>query len=94
MNDRGKSPCGLICFVTDLVKALPGNSSVNKVQHIRIEEAVFSVDQTDAPTDWLDSNHVIYVYCRFMSVPYSSPTIDEVKKMWIYICTPPYTFMA
>jgi hypothetical protein len=32
-------------------------------------EAVFSVDPTDAPTDWLDSDHVICVYYRSMSVP-------------------------
>jgi hypothetical protein len=55
--------------VTDLVNALPGNSSINTVQHATTEKAVFSVDLTDAPTDWLDSNHVICVYCRFMSVP-------------------------
>jgi hypothetical protein len=24
---------------------------------------MFSVDPTDAPIDWLDSNHVICVYC-------------------------------
>jgi hypothetical protein len=33
------------------------------------EEAVFSIDPTEAPIDWLDSDHVICVYCRFMSVP-------------------------
>jgi hypothetical protein len=38
---------------------LPGNSSVNMVQHATIEEAVFSVDLTDAPIDWLDRDHVI-----------------------------------
>jgi hypothetical protein len=30
---------------------------------------MFSVDPTDAPTDWLDSDHMICVYCKFMSVP-------------------------
>jgi hypothetical protein len=30
-------------IVTDFSNALPGNSSVNTVQHITIEEAVFSV---------------------------------------------------
>jgi hypothetical protein len=29
---------------------------------------VFSVDPIDAPADWLDSDHVICVYCRSMSV--------------------------
>jgi hypothetical protein len=56
-----------IHILTDLINALPGNSSVNTVQHITV--AVFSVDPTDAPIDWLDSDHVIYVYCRYMSVP-------------------------
>jgi hypothetical protein len=44
--------------VRDLSNALPGNSSVNTVQHATIEEAVFSADPTDAPIDWLDSGHV------------------------------------
>jgi hypothetical protein len=46
-------------IVTDLINALPGNRSVKKVQHATIEEAVFSVDPTDAPIDWLDSDHVM-----------------------------------
>jgi hypothetical protein len=45
--------------VNDLINALPGNSSVNTVQHATIEEAVFSVDPTDAPIDRLDSDHVM-----------------------------------
>jgi hypothetical protein len=49
-------------IVTDLINALPGNNSVNTVQYAAIEEAVFSVDPPDAPTDCLDSNHVICVY--------------------------------
>jgi hypothetical protein len=55
--------------VTDLIKVLPGNSSVNTVQHATIEEAVFSVDPTGGPIGWLNCNHVICVYCRSMSVP-------------------------
>jgi hypothetical protein len=55
--------------VTDLINALPDNISVNTVQHATIEEAVFRVYLTDAPIDWLDSDHVICVYCRSMSVP-------------------------
>jgi hypothetical protein len=31
-------------IVTDLINALPGNSSVNTVQYATIEEVVFSVD--------------------------------------------------
>jgi hypothetical protein len=46
-------------IATDLIDALPGNSSVNAVQHATIEEAVFSVNPTDAPIDWLDSDHVM-----------------------------------
>jgi hypothetical protein len=30
---------------------------------------VFSVDPTDSAIDWLDSDHVICVYCRSTSVP-------------------------
>ena len=55
-------------MVTDLINTLPGDSSVNMVQHAIIEEAMFSVDLTDAPIDWTDSDHVICVYCRFMSI--------------------------
>jgi hypothetical protein len=45
--------------ITDLINALPGNSSVNMVQHATMEEAVFSVESTDAPIDWMDSDGVI-----------------------------------
>jgi hypothetical protein len=57
-----------INIVTDLINVLPGNGSVNTVQHATIEEAVFYVDLTNAPIDWLGSNHVICVYYRSMSV--------------------------
>jgi hypothetical protein len=56
-------------IVTDLITALQGNSSINTVQHATTEEAVFSVDPTDAPIGWLDCDHVICVYCRSVSVP-------------------------
>jgi hypothetical protein len=56
-------------IVTDLINALPGNSSVNTVQNATIEEAVFSVDPTYAPIDWLHSDHVVYVCCGAMYVP-------------------------
>jgi hypothetical protein len=39
-----------IFIVTDLINSLPGNSSVNTVQNT-IQEAVFSVDPTDASID-------------------------------------------
>jgi hypothetical protein len=57
----------ILNIVTDLINALPGNSPVNTVQHATVEETVFSVDPTDAPTDWLDSDHVmclLYVHVR------------------------------
>jgi hypothetical protein len=49
----------VIYIVTDLVNTLPDNSFLNTAQHATIEEAVFSADPTDAPIDWLDSEHVI-----------------------------------
>jgi hypothetical protein len=33
-------------IVTDLIITLPGNSSVNTVQHATIDEAVFSMSST------------------------------------------------
>jgi hypothetical protein len=54
----------------DLVNTLPGNSSVNMAQHATTEEAVFSVDPTNVPTDWLYSNHMICVYCKSRSFPW------------------------
>jgi hypothetical protein len=49
----------VLYIVTDMMNELPGNSSVNMVQHATIEEAVFSVDPTNAPIDCLDSDHLI-----------------------------------
>jgi hypothetical protein len=43
--------CFVVHIITDLIIALLGNSTVNTVQHAKIEEAVFSVDPTDAPID-------------------------------------------
>jgi hypothetical protein len=50
-----------------MINALPSNSSVNTAQQATIEEAIFPVDPTDEPIDWLDSNHVICfcVACLF-----------------------------
>jgi hypothetical protein len=50
-------------MITDLINALPGNSSVNTVQHAKIEEALFSVDPTNTPVNWMDSDHVTCVPC-------------------------------
>jgi hypothetical protein len=58
-----------IIYCNRFDQRVPSNSSVNTVQHERIEEAVFSVDPTDAPVDWPGSDHVICFYCRSMSVP-------------------------
>jgi hypothetical protein len=55
-------------IVTDLINAFPGNSSVNMVQNATVDEAVFSVDPTDAPIDWLNSDHVICVYAMSLSI--------------------------
>jgi hypothetical protein len=61
----------IISIVTDLINMLPGNSSVNMVQHTTIEETVFSVDPTNAHIDWLDSDDMIYRFtvgrCPFSS---------------------------
>jgi hypothetical protein len=52
LNDR-YGPQWRNNIVTDSINALPGNSSVNTVQHATVEEAVFSVDPTDVPIDWI-----------------------------------------
>jgi hypothetical protein len=44
-------------------------SAVTSQQWIVITLHVFSIDPTDAPLNWLDNGHVIYVYYRSMSVP-------------------------
>jgi hypothetical protein len=51
---------------------------VNTVQHAAIEEALFSVDPTDVPIDWLDSDHVICTR-RSMSVPRIYDQSRELK---------------
>jgi hypothetical protein len=45
----------------NIVTDLPGKSSIDTVQYATIDKAIFSVDPTDAPIGWLDSDHVIYV---------------------------------
>jgi hypothetical protein len=35
----------------------------NTVQHATIEEAVFSVDPTDTPINWLNSGHMTFTVC-------------------------------
>jgi hypothetical protein len=36
-------------IVTNLIDALPGNSSVNTVQHATVDEAVFSISSAPRP---------------------------------------------
>jgi hypothetical protein len=63
-------------IVMDLINSLPSNISVNTAQHAKIEDAVFSLDLTDAPVDWLDSDHVICVSsdaCPFRGYTSKSP---------------------
>jgi hypothetical protein len=36
-------------ILTDLINALPGNGSVNTVQHAKIDEAVFSMSSAPLP---------------------------------------------
>jgi hypothetical protein len=48
---------GIICLivldiVTDLINVLPGNSSVNTVQHATIEEAVFPLSMVMSHNSW------------------------------------------
>jgi hypothetical protein len=38
---------------------------------------LFPADPTDAQIDWLDSDHVICVYCRLMSVPQLFKQVTE-----------------
>jgi hypothetical protein len=41
-------------IVTDLIKALPEDGSVNKVQHAKIDEAVLSMLSTPRPVPVMD----------------------------------------
>jgi hypothetical protein len=52
----------------DLINTLPGMNSVNTAQHATIVEAVFTIDPTDPPVDWLNSNYVICIYYQSMSI--------------------------
>jgi hypothetical protein len=66
-------------YCKELFSALPDNSSVNMVKHATIEEAVLSVDPTDAPIYWLDSDHMICVFCRSMSIPRLYSKGDRIR---------------
>jgi hypothetical protein len=71
---------------TDLIKALPGNSSVNTAQFATVEEAVFSVDPTNTPIHWLDSDHVTYVSCDASPFPgYISMSPGGFKAVTSYV---------
>jgi hypothetical protein len=43
-----------VCNVTDLINVLPGNSSVDMVQHAAIDEAVFSMLSMPCPVLVMD----------------------------------------
>jgi hypothetical protein len=64
-------------IVTDLINALPGNSSVNTAQHARIEEAVFSVDPTDESIDWLDSDRIL------LGKPEERRPLGRPRRRWV-----------
>jgi hypothetical protein len=66
--DRSATGTGMLAYTkqyiaTGFSNTLLGNSYVNTVPHATIDEVVFSVEPTDAPIDWLDSDHVTYVSC-------------------------------
>jgi hypothetical protein len=64
--------------VTDLINALPGNSSVNTVQHATIEEAVFSVSAVTSCSGGWRSRDMYFLWC--VSVPcYISDRIRSVQ---------------
>jgi hypothetical protein len=49
---------------------------------------------TQSPTLWVPGTISPGVKRQGREADYSPPTSAEVKKMWIYTSTPPYTFMA
>jgi hypothetical protein len=54
-------------IVTDLISVLPGNSSVNTVQHARIEEGVFSVSAvTPRSGGWWSRDMFFLWACPFL----------------------------
>jgi hypothetical protein len=55
-------------ILTDLINALPGNSSVNTVQHATIEEAVFSVSAVTSRSGAWWSSDMCFLWC--VSVPW------------------------
>jgi hypothetical protein len=66
-------------YCNGLDQRLARKQLCKQVQHATVEEAVFSVVPTDAPIDWLDSDHVICVYYKSMSVPRLYKILGELK---------------
>jgi hypothetical protein len=50
-------------IVTDLINALPGNSSVNTVRHATIEKAVFSMPAVTSRSGGWWSRDVCFLWC-------------------------------
>lgn len=68
-KDTSGEPHTDFLYCNGFDQCVANNSSVNEVQHTTIEEAVFTVDPTDTPVDWMYSDHMICVYCSSMSGP-------------------------
>jgi hypothetical protein len=58
-SEEGKALENRLKHCNGFNERVAGNNSINTIQHAAIEEAVFSVDPSDAPIDWLDSGHVM-----------------------------------
>jgi hypothetical protein len=67
-EDRFLAKSSLLGHAT-IEEAVFSVSAVTSQQWIVIMWHAFSEDPTDRPIGWLDSDHVIFVYCRSMSAP-------------------------
>jgi hypothetical protein len=53
-----------------------------------------ALGSTQPPIQWVSGAISVGVKRQVREADYSPPTSVEVKKMWIYISTPPYAFMT
>jgi hypothetical protein len=53
-----------------------------------------ALGSTQSPVKWVPGAHSPGVKRPMREADHSPPTNAEVKKMWIYTSSPPYTFMA